>query len=264
MSDEMRFRAPERMPPLPFVALDLESTGLKHGVDRIVQVGVVRLSRDGVERLTTVVNPEIPVPRESTEVHGITDEKARAGPLFAGVAVSMARMFAGATCIVGFNVRRFDVPFLQEELLRVGAEDFTKGIPVLDVMDLDRVLRPRTLDGVFRHWMGVPPEGAHDAGMDALNTLGILAEMCVRGDVDATKPDQLAAWSVPERDRGMLDPHGWFKRREDGVVVMARGKHAGVELGRVPVDYLAWMADAEDLPPRTRRTVEAVLAKRKK
>ena len=173
-------------------------------------------------------------------------------------------MFAGASCIVGFNVRRFDVPFLQEELVRVGSPDFTKGIPVLDVMDLDRVLRPRTLAGVFRHWLGVPLDGAHDAGADALNTLGILSAMCAGGDVDASRPDQLAAWAVPERDRGALDPHGWFVRREDGVVVLGRGKHAGVELGRVDREYLQWMVNTEDLPPRTRRTVEAVLAKRRK
>lgn len=250
-----------RLPPLPFVVLDLESTGLRHGVDRIVQVGVVLVARDGAERMTTVVNPEMPITAESTAVHGITDQMAKEAPLFAGVAVSMARMFAGATCISGFNVRRFDVPFLQEELFRCGAEDFTVGIPVLDVMDLDRVLRPRTLDGVFQHWLGVPAEGAHDAGRDALNTLGILSAMCAGGHVDASQPAQLSVWTVPERDRGILDPFGWFRRRDDGVVVMNRGKHAGVELSRVPVDYLQWMASADEMPPRTVRTVRAVLTK---
>lgn len=246
------------LPPCPFVALDLETTGLKHGVDRIVQVGVVRVMDDRDERYAQLVNPEMSIPAEATKVHGITDEMVSSAPLFGSVAAHMKSMFAGSTCIVTFNGRRFDVPFLQEELIRVGVEDFTAGIPVLDVMDMDRMLRPRTLAGVFKHYTGAELEDAHSAIHDVLATLTVLQAI----PVDMSEPALTAVLATPERDRGMLDPHGWFRRREDGVVVMGRGMHEGVDLARVPLDYFQWMSRADDMPPRTRRTVAAVIKKR--
>lgn len=248
------------LPPFPFVVFDVETTGLRIGVDRVCQVGVIRVEEDREIRMAELVNPEMDIPAEATAIHGITTEMARAGDVLAAVAPRMARLFAGASCVVGFNVRGFDVPFVQEDLVRVGAEDFLAGLPVVDLMQVDWVLRPRTLDGVFAHWLpGVAPRPRHGAIQDALDTLDLLRAM----PIDVSHPELIAAVTTPEHERGILDPHRWFRRRDDGVVVMNRGKHAGMELMRAPLDYLQWMAEADEMPPRTVRTVKAVIEKRR-
>jgi DNA polymerase-3 subunit epsilon len=57
---------------VPIAVLDLEATGLRPRLDRIIQIGVVDL--DAPERrLDLLVNPALPVPAASTAVHGIND-----------------------------------------------------------------------------------------------------------------------------------------------------------------------------------------------
>jgi DNA polymerase III subunit epsilon len=65
----------------PLVFLDLETTGRVIGLDRIVEVGVLRVAPDGREiGYASRVNPEMRIPREATMVHGISDEDVRREP----------------------------------------------------------------------------------------------------------------------------------------------------------------------------------------
>ena len=65
------------------VSFDLETTGLDVGKDRIVEIGMVRVERDGTRsEWVQRVNPGIPIPREATAVHGIRDEDVREMPRF--------------------------------------------------------------------------------------------------------------------------------------------------------------------------------------
>lgn len=66
---------------VPTVWIDTETTGIRAGHDRAVQVGIARFEEGRlVDGGGTLINPGIPIPPEATDVHGITDEQVRGAP----------------------------------------------------------------------------------------------------------------------------------------------------------------------------------------
>ena len=67
----------------PLAVFDIESTGVNPRLDRIIELSVVKVLPDGSREVKTwLVNPEIPIPHESTEIHGITDRDVASCPPF--------------------------------------------------------------------------------------------------------------------------------------------------------------------------------------
>src|ERR1035437_5501624 len=100
-------RSLELVKPLAF--FDLETTGTTVGLDRIVEIGVLKVTPHGEEsELQIRVNPEIRIPREATAVHGISDKDVEGKPTFDKVAPSVARFlegcdFAGGSILFSFS-----------------------------------------------------------------------------------------------------------------------------------------------------------------
>jgi DNA polymerase III epsilon subunit-like protein len=68
-----------RLTEITFLALDTETTGLFPILHRLVEVGAVRFRLDGCElaAFQSLINPEIPIPKDVQRVHGITDRMVR-------------------------------------------------------------------------------------------------------------------------------------------------------------------------------------------
>ena len=105
---------------LPLAFVDLETTGRYPDRDRIIEVGVVTY-RGGaaVERWGAIVHPDMPIPPDSTEVHGITDEMVDGEPPFRELAWEVYRRLRDRV-LVAYNGLSFDVPFLEQEFARCG------------------------------------------------------------------------------------------------------------------------------------------------
>ena len=104
----------------PIVFFDLETTGINVSADRIVELSYLKVFPNGNEESKTMrINPERPIPPESTAVHGITDADVENCPTFKEVARTLAKEIEGCD-IAGYNSNRFDVPLLVEEFLRAG------------------------------------------------------------------------------------------------------------------------------------------------
>ena len=104
---------------LPLVCIDTETTGRDFGLDRVVEVACVSW-RGGevVERRHWLVNPQIPIPKEAFDVHGISDDDVKDKPSFADVAAEVMQAL-GAAVPVAYNAD-FDRGFLVAELSRAG------------------------------------------------------------------------------------------------------------------------------------------------
>ncbi len=138
----------------PLVFLDLETTGRVIGLDRIVEVGVLRVALDGREiGYASRVNPEMRIPREATMVHGISDEDVRREPTFVKIAPRISRLLGGAD-LAGYNICNFDLPMLQSEFERVGIPFALKGRNVVDVMSVFFEKEPRDLAAAYRFYCG--------------------------------------------------------------------------------------------------------------
>ena len=101
----------------PICFFDLETTGIDVARDRIVEISIFKVYPNGnKESKTWLVNPTIPIPPQTTAVHGITNEKVANEPTFKELAFQIHNMIKDSD-LAGFNSDRFDIPLLAEEYL---------------------------------------------------------------------------------------------------------------------------------------------------
>lgn len=124
---------------MEFVAFDLETTGKIPGSDKIIEIGLVKfVNSKVVDKFQTFVNPEVLIPAETTQVHGITDEMVKNAPLIQEVLPKIVD-FVGNYILVAHNAS-FDVGFLEWEFRYHKIP--TPAGPVLDTLALARRLIP--------------------------------------------------------------------------------------------------------------------------
>jgi DNA polymerase III epsilon subunit-like protein len=178
------------------VSLDLESTGLSTFRDRIVEFALIKQKADGSrERLSSLVNPTIPIPVFVQGIHGITDEMVRDCKTFRELAPQFLEFLGTTSTLCGHNLIRFDLPLLQAELARAGFKpiDLSKR-SVVDSLVIFRKMEPHTLAKAVEFY--VPHKkliNAHRAEADAEAALDVwLAQkQCYATQIGAT--DKLAA-----------------------------------------------------------------------
>ncbi len=166
----------------PIIFFDLETTGVNISRDRIIEISYIKVKPDGTETSAEYrVNPEMPIPAESTAVHHITDADVADKKPFRMIAPMLAREFAGCD-IAGFNSNRFDVPMLAEEFARAEVDfDFTRA-RFVDVQNIFHKKEQRTLVAAYRFYCGKEIENAHSANADTRATYEVLMAQLDRYD----------------------------------------------------------------------------------
>ena len=106
------------LPRLAFV--DLETSGLSPGVDRITEIGVITVDATGITEWTTLINPGTRISERSRLFNGIADDIVAAAPRFKDIAADLTQRLAGRLFIA--HNARFDYGFLRSEFNRVGIE----------------------------------------------------------------------------------------------------------------------------------------------
>ncbi len=158
----------------PLVFFDLETTGINIVTDRIVEISYLKIYPNGKEESKTRrINPEMPIPPESTAIHGITDEDVKDCPTFKSIAKSLAAQIEGCD-LAGYNSNRFDIPLLAEEFLRADVDiDFSKR-KFVDVQTIFHKMEQRTLSAALKFYCNKDLEDAHSAEADTKATYEIL------------------------------------------------------------------------------------------
>jgi len=195
-------------PRVRCVAVDLETTGLIPGHDRIVEIGAVAFSRGaGVEaEFAELVDPGIPIPRDASRVNGITDDMVRGRPAVAGPLASFLA-FLGDALPVAHNAA-FDVGFLAADAARLGLA--APSTAVVDTRAVARAVFPArqsyALDALCRE-LGLA-RSEHRALADArscrLLFLACLERLEAAGV--STEPGDLAAIGGPPIDLAARAP----------------------------------------------------------
>jgi DNA polymerase-3 subunit epsilon len=245
----------------PLAFFDLETTGTRIGKDRIVQIGIVRMEPGGKRTSwQQLVNPGIPIPAEATAVHGISDIDVAMAPALEAVADELLEQLDGCD-LSGFNLMRFDVPFLAEELLRAGREWNHARLRIVDVQRIFHKKEPRDLSAALRFYCGREHEGAHDALADVEATADVLLAQLERypdlpADVDGL--GELCG----DRQRPP-DAAGKLRFDERGAICLTFGKYSGWTLeniGRNDPGYLQWLMTKAELPASTLLVMRNALA----
>jgi DNA polymerase III subunit epsilon len=212
------------------VCLDLESTGVRAEHDRIVQIAAASVFPTGrVTRWSSFVNPELPIPRAATAIHGISDVIVSRAPVLAQLAPTIASLLSGSD-LAGFNVERFDRRMLAAEFRRVGLEDPTRGARVIDAYTIFVRQEPRSLRAALRfygveHADGTRP--AHEANSDVEATLAVLLAQCkTYDDLPTSVADVHDRFAPCGLNRIDVDGTPMWR---DGVATVAVGAHVAKE-----------------------------------
>ena len=227
----------------PLVAFDLETTGVMIERDRIVELALVRVEPDGSRRtFRSLVNPEVPIPPGATAVHGISDDDVRDAPVLAALAGEIVAFCDGAD-LAGFNSVRFDAPFLENELRRVGCEVSFADRRHFDAFHIFCRMEPRTLVAAYKKYCGKELTDAHSALADVEATLEVLDAQIGQYDEVPSTSAELHTFCNPDEGR-YVDRSRKFAWNDEGKAVFAFGKYKDMTIEQVKAEnsgYLSWM-----------------------
>ena len=242
------------------VFFDVETTGLNVIRDRIIQIALVKLHKNGQPpaELSMLINPGIPISEESMAIHGITPKDLANKPTFVQVAQKIWD-FIGQADLAGYNSNRFDVPMLLEEFARVGMDFDLSKRRLIDVQRIFYKMEPRTLKAAYRFYCNKELEDAHDALADVRATLAVFkGQLNMYEGKDLTDeegntipaPIQNNIESLHQftNDLNFIDVTQKLKVQQDGVVVFNFGKYAGQPVKEVLLkerNYAFWILEKE-------------------
>ena len=262
----------------PLVVFDLETTGLDLVKDRIIQLSYIKVYPDGhEERVNHLINPEVHILPEITQLTGISDEDVKDQPTFRELAPTLRDKFTGCD-FAGFNSNHFDIPLLAEEFLRAGIDfDFSK-CHLIDACTIFKKLERRNLAAAYKFYCGRKMEEdftAHRADEDTEATWRVLqAELDHYTEEKQRELGEDPEGRVLQNDIKFLDEFSrvnnnvdfagrivWGEMKDakgntvldkDGNPVMTEyfnfGKHKGktvADVLRYDSGYFAWMMQGE-------------------
>jgi DNA polymerase-3 subunit epsilon len=241
----------------PICFFDLETTGIDVARDRIVEISVFKVFPNGnKESKTWLVNPTIPIPPQSTAVHGITNEKVANEPTFKELASQVHTMIKDSD-LAGFNSDRFDIPLLAEELLRAEVDFDMKNRVSVDVQTIFHKKEERTLSAAFKFYCNQSLENAHSAEVDTMATYEILkAQLDRYEDLD----NDMKTLSEYTTRKKCVDFAGFIALNAEGQEMFAFGKHKGALVDDVlekEPGYFGWIQNA-DFPLYTKKVLTAI------
>jgi DNA polymerase III subunit epsilon len=229
----------------PLVFFDLETTGVNVNSDRIVEISYLKVHPNGNEEIKTFrVNPGIPIPKEASDLHHITDEDVANCPSFKEIGKNIAKDLEGCD-LAGFNSNRFDVPMLVEEFLRNDIDvDFTKR-KLIDVQVIFHKMEQRTLSAAYKFYCGLDLEGAHGAEADTKATYEVLKSQLDRYPDLQNNIQFLSEFSSHNRN---VDFAGKIILNDKDVEVFNFGKYKDVPVEDIlkrDSGYYGWMMQGD-------------------
>lgn len=229
----------------PLVIFDLETTGTNIASDRIVEISYLKVYPNGKEECKTLrINPGMPIPPQTTAIHGISDADVADCPTFTEVAKTLAKEIEGCD-LAGYNSNRFDIPLLAEEFIRADVDIDLMKRKFIDVQTIFYKKEPRTLSAAFKFYCDGDLENAHSAEADTRATYEVLKS-------------QLDRYEDLENDVNFLSKFSSFNRNADfaGRIVLDDndeevfnfGKYKGQKVADVlkrDLGYYGWILQGD-------------------
>lgn len=257
----------------PLAFFDLETTGTNLGTDRIVEISVIKLHPDGSEDVKTWrINPGMPIPLESSLVHGIYDEDVKDELFFKDLATDIAA-FIDASDLAGYNSNKFDIPMLMEEFLRADVLFDLDNRHFVDVQNIFHQMEQRTLRAAYQFYCDKQIINAHSAEADTRATMEVLLAQIEKyektewedkkGNRSFPVVNDVEALHKFTNLSRPVDFAGRMVFNEQGQEIFNFGKHKGKTVEDVlksEPSYYSWMMQG-DFPLYTKRKLEEIYAR---
>jgi len=254
----------------PLAFFDLETTGVNVGSDRIVEIAILKAMPDGSELIKTMrINPEMPIPLQSSLIHGIYDKDIANAPTFKQAAAELAE-FIGDADLAGYNSNRFDIPVLLEEFLKAGIDFDMSDRKFVDVQNVFHQMEQRTLRAAYKFYCNKDIVNAHSAEADILATYHVLLAQIERyqdtefedkqGNISKPVQNNVEALHAFTNMNKPVDFAGRMVFNEHDEEIFNFGKHKGKTVEHVfdiEPSYYAWMRQG-DFPLYTKKKLEEI------
>ena len=241
----------------PICFFDLETTGINVAKDRIVEISILKVYPNGNrESKTWLVNPEMPIPKQASDIHGITDDKVAEEPTFKELSREIYNMIKDSD-LAGFNSDRFDIPLLAEEMLRADVDFDMKNRMSVDVQTIFHKMEKRTLSAAYQFYCKKELNEAHSAEADTLATYEVLESQIEKYEELENDVRFLSNFTTRKQ---MADFAGFIIFDEDGEEAFSFGKHKGKKVEKVLEDepgYFGWLLNA-DFPLYTKKVLTGI------
>lgn len=225
----------------PIAFIDLETTGVNLSTDRIVEVAIVKIQTDGSRVVKRkLINPEISIPQQSSDIHGITNEMVKDAPTFKQAANELKQFIEGCD-MGGYNSNRFDIPMLMEEFLRAGIAVDLSTRKMIDVQHIFYTMEPRTLSAAYKFYCEKELVSAHSAEHDVNATIDVLFSQIQRYPHLGNSVESILGVIGEEK---IVDYARRFIFNDKGVEIFNFGKHKGrpvTDVLRAEPQYYDWM-----------------------
>lgn len=239
----------------PIIFFDLETTGVDVVNSRIVEIACIKILTDGTQlEKHTLINPTIPIPKEATKVHGIDDDAVKDKPKFIEISKSLYDFFYGCD-LGGYNSDSFDIPLLVEEFSKCNIVFGDWELNTIDVLSIERLIRPNKLTDVYKRYTGKELENSHSATADVQATLTVLLHQ-----YDGKEEQTVEEIENFYRKKKRYDLSNKLYINDKGEVCWGFGK-----LMNKPIDfdlsYVDWVMKQSSFTMETKRKITEYLNK---
>ena len=253
----------------PLVVFDLETTGTNISKDRIVEIATIKVMPDGnINEKTRRVNPTIPIPEETSKIHGIYDKDVKNEPPFRKIAKSLAQYLDGCD-LAGFNCTNFDVPVLVEEFLRANINFEIDKRKIIDASRIFNIMEKRNLRSALKFYCQEELVDAHTALADTRATYKVLLAQVKQYENQKIYDNLGEEINSFQNDMGVLDQicmsnkvdlAGRMIYNKDQKELFNFGKHKGKSVEEVlkrEPNYYDWMMKG-DFPLDTKKKITEI------
>ena len=242
----------------PIAFIDLETTGVSLSSDRIVEIAIIKISPDGSRQVKRkLINPGIPIPKDSSDIHGITDDMVKDAPTFKQ-AGNEIKMFIDNCDMGGYNSNRFDIPILMEEFLRAGMDVDLSNRKMVDVQHIFYTMEPRTLTAAYKFFCQKELVDAHSAEADVDATIEVFMAQLEKYDSLGNSVESVLQAIGEDK---VVDYARRFSFNDKGIEIFNFGKHKGravADILKAEPQYYDWMMRG-DFPLHTKQKLTEIL-----
>lgn len=245
----------------PIAFIDLETTGVNVGADRIVELAILKIFPNGTrDSRVYKVNPTIPIPEESSKIHGIYDKDVKDCPTFKDISKEINTLL-GDCDMAGYNSNKFDIPLLIEEFTRCDIHFDLASRKLIDVQNIFHKMEQRTLSAAYKFYCNKDLQNAHTAEADTLATFEVMLAQLEKYDTLKNDVDFLSQFSSITKN---VDLAGRIVFNDKGEEVFNFGKYKGklvADIFESEPSYYDWMMKG-DFATNTKNVITAIRLKK--
>ena len=216
-----------------------------------------------------LINPTVPIPIESSLVHGVYDTDVANAPTFKEPAPKLFKFIFDCD-LGGFNSNRFDIPMLAEEFLRADIDFNVEGRNLVDVQVIFHLMEQRNLKAAYKFYCDKQLDDAHEALPDTLATVEVFEAMLDRYAHVELTDEQGQVYHPVQNDMEVIHKLSERKKKADfaGHIVFNEkdqpvfnfGKYKNMQVQEVlgkDLGYFSWMMNA-DFPLYTKKVLKEI------